>query len=105
MGGVIFVTIISLFHFFRNSQHPKKWSVSIWISSGNVNASVVVTGQCPQIYIKNSLRKTSLFVLFEHLPTGLLKYVWPFVTAQHEWVNNFLGFIWKNINEEVGKLV
>ena len=23
-GGVIFITIMSLFHFFRNSQHPEK---------------------------------------------------------------------------------
>ena len=52
MGEVIFLTIISLFHFFRNSQHPEKWSVSISISSGNVNASVVATCQCPQIYEK-----------------------------------------------------
>ena len=52
MGEVIFFTIISLFHFFRNSQNPEKWSVSIRISSGNVNASVVVTCQYPQIYEK-----------------------------------------------------
>ena len=50
--------------------------------------------------LKNSLRKTLLFVLFELLPTGLLKYVWPFVTTPHEWVNNFPGFFWKNINEK-----
>ena len=24
MGGVIFITAISLFHFFRKSQHPEK---------------------------------------------------------------------------------
>ena len=50
MGGVIFITIISLFHLFRISQHPGKWSVSIRNSSGNVNASVVVTCQYPQSY-------------------------------------------------------
>ena len=33
-------------------QHPQNWSVSIRISSGNVNASVVVTSQYPQIYEK-----------------------------------------------------
>ena len=54
---------------------------------------------------KNSLRKTSLFVRFGHLLTGLLKYVSPIVTTLHEWVNNFLCFIWNNINEKVGKLV
>ena len=52
MGGVIFITIISLFHFIRNNQYPEKWSVSIRISSENVNASVVDTCQYPQIYEK-----------------------------------------------------
>ena len=50
MWGVIFITIISLFNFFRNSQYPEKWSVSIRNSSGNLNASVVVNCQHPQIY-------------------------------------------------------
>ena len=54
MGGVIFFTIISLFHFFRNSQHSEKRSVSIRISPRNVNASVVVTCQYTQIYEKSS---------------------------------------------------
>ena len=27
-GGVMFITTLSLIHFFRNSQHPEKWSVS-----------------------------------------------------------------------------
>ena len=69
--------------------------------SGSVSQRQLNHGFCPthiimgdliwkfaKILWKNSLRKTSLFVL---------KYVWPFVTTQHEWVN-FLGFIWKNIN-------
>ena len=43
-----YVTTLLLFHFFRNSQHPEKWSVS----SGSVNASVVVTCQYCQIYEK-----------------------------------------------------
>ena len=43
-------------------------------------------------------------IFLELLPTGLLKYVWPFVTTQHEWANNFLDF-GKKINEKVGKLV
>ena len=38
-------------------QHTQNWSVSIRISSGNVNASVVVTSQYPQIYEKISLEK------------------------------------------------
>ena len=28
MGGVIFITALSLFHFFRNSQYPEKGSAS-----------------------------------------------------------------------------
>ena len=72
-GGSIFITTISLFHFFRNSQHPEKWSVSV----KNFFRKCECISSC---YLpissnlwKNSLRKTSLFVLFEHLPTGLLK--------------------------------
>ena len=49
-GGVIFITTLSLFHFFRNSKHPEKWSVSLRISTGNMNASGVVTCWYPQIY-------------------------------------------------------
>ena len=33
-------------------QYPQKWSVSIRICSGNLNASVVVTSQYPQIHEK-----------------------------------------------------
>ena len=54
MGEVIFITIISIFHFFRNSEHPEKWSVSISISSGNVHASVVANCRYHQIYEKTS---------------------------------------------------
>ena len=46
------ITTLSLFHFFRNSKHPEKWSVSFRIFSGNVNASVV-TYQYSQIYTFN----------------------------------------------------
>ena len=28
MGGVIFISTLSLFHFLKNSQHPEKWSIS-----------------------------------------------------------------------------
>ena len=58
MRRVTFITIISLFHFFRNSQHSQKCSVSIRISSGNMNASVVVNCQYPQIYEKIPSEKT-----------------------------------------------
>ena len=58
---------ITLFHFFRNSQHLEKGSVSVknffrkleYISSCNLPISSNV--------LKNSLRKVSLFVLFELL--------------------------------------
>ena len=43
LRGVIFINALSLLHFFRNSQHPEKGNVSLRISSGNVNASGVVT--------------------------------------------------------------
>ena len=113
---------ISLFHFFRNSQNPEKWSVSVKnffrkcecisscissvnafffrkcecisrISSGNVNASI------SSILLKNSLRKTSFWGLFELLPTGLYNCVWPFVTT-HEWANNFPGFLGRTLMEK-----
>ena len=105
LWGVIFITTISLFHFFRNSKHPEKWSVSV---KNFFRGCECISSCCLLIHsnlLKNSLRKTSLFVLFELLPTALLKYVWHFVTTQHEWVNNFPGFFWKNINGIVGKLV
>ena len=52
MGGVIFITTISLFHCFRSSQYPveKNEVFLVRISSGNVNVSVVVTCQYPQFY-------------------------------------------------------
>ena len=50
-GGVIFITTILLFHLFKNSQPAEKWGVSFKNFSGNVNASGVVTCQCPQIYL------------------------------------------------------
>ena len=52
MRGVIFITTIYLFHFFRNSQHSEKWMFLLRISSGNVNASGAVTCQYPQIDLK-----------------------------------------------------
>ena len=56
MGGVIFITKISL---FRSTQHlisletPNTQIIEVFllrISLGDVNASVVVTCQYPQIY-------------------------------------------------------
>ena len=74
-GGVIFISPISLFYFFRNSQHPEKWSVSV----KNFFRKCECISSCylpiSSILLKNSPRKTLLFVLFELLPTGLLKYL------------------------------
>ena len=53
------ITTISLFQFFWNTNILK--------------------------FIKEVLKENFTFVLFELLPTGLFKYVWPFVTTQHEW--------------------
>ena len=44
-----YITTLSFFHFFRNSQHPKSEVFLLRISLGHVNASVV-TCQYPQIY-------------------------------------------------------
>ena len=105
MGGVIRITIISLFHFIRNKQHPEKWSVSIRTSSENVNASIVFSRQYPQIYEKIPLEKLyslCFLSIYQQVCLGMYDLL---VTTQHEWVNNFLGLIWKNITEKVGKLV
>ena len=62
MGGVIFITTFP-FHFFRNSQHPEKWSVSL----KNFFRKCEYTRSC-YLLISSSLpkkcfRKFSLFVL------------------------------------------
>ena len=62
-GEVIFISTFSLFHFFRNSQHPEKRSVSFknffrkfeWIRSCYLPIFSNL--------LKKSLRKTLLFVL------------------------------------------
>ena len=92
-GGVIFSTAISLFHFFRNRQYPEKWSVSVKDFFRKCECIRSCYLPISAILLKNSLRKTSLFVFFELLPTCLFNYVWPFVTTQHEWANNFPGFL------------
>ena len=74
-GLIIFITTISLFHFFTNSQHPEKLSVSVKNFFRHQYLPI------SSILLKNPLRKTSLFVLCEILPTDLLKYVWPFFTT------------------------
>ena len=67
MGRVKFITTILLSHFFRNSQQPENEVFLLRMNQLLLPASI-------SILLKNSLRKTSLFVLFELLPTGLRKY-------------------------------
>ena len=64
MGGVIFITTLSLFHFFRNSQHPEKRSVSF----KNFFRKCACIRSCylpisSNSLIQKSFRKTSLLVL------------------------------------------
>ena len=50
MGGVIFITKPSLFHFLERANTQKSEVFLLRISSGNANISGVVTCQWPQIY-------------------------------------------------------
>ena len=70
MGSNIYyhIAMLSLFHFFINSQLPEKSSVFLRISSGNVNA-LVVTYQYPQIY-NSSFREEFLETLFKCIYLG-----------------------------------
>ena len=74
-GRVIFITIMSLFHFFRNSQHPEKWSVSFKNFFRKCECICSCYLPISSNLLEKSLRKTSLFVLFELLPTAFLRYV------------------------------
>ena len=60
---VIFITTLSWYHFFRNSQHPDKWGVSF----KNFFRKSVYIRSCYLLIASNLLkmtfRKTSLFVL------------------------------------------
>ena len=66
MGGVIFNTTLTLFHLFRNNQHPEYENISSCYLPISSNG------------LKKSLRKTLHFVL---LPTGLLKMTFCYHTA------------------------
>ena len=81
-GGVIFITAISLFHFFRNRQHPEKWSVSV--KDFFRKCECIRSCYLPIFAILLFALLLSLFVFFELLPTCLFNYVWPSVTTQHE---------------------
>ena len=70
MGGVKIIWGSNIYYYnfiISETANTQKSEVFLLrISSGNVNASVFVT--CYSNLFKNSLRKTSLFVLFELLP-------------------------------------
>ena len=69
-GGVIFITTLSLFHFFKNSQHPKKSSVSFTYFFRECEYIRSCCLLIPSNLLKKSFRKTSLFVL---TVTGVLE--------------------------------
>ena len=104
MGQVIFITTISLFHFSRNRQHPETG-----VSFKNFFRKCECIRSCYFPILSNllkiSLRKTSLFVLFELLPylqvcLGMCDLLLP-----HS-MNGLviLCFCYKNINKEVGEV-
>ena len=106
MVGVIFYQLqLHYFISLEASNTQKREVFLLRISSGNLNASGVVTCQYPQIYQKIlKKRKTSLFVLFEVLPTGLLQNIYE-LWLVHD-LNELIvcQFFRKNINEEVAEV-
>ena len=63
MGGVIFTTTVSLFHFLKNSQHPRKWSASFknfFTKFECIKSSYLAISSN---LLKTSFSKSSLFVL------------------------------------------
>ena len=52
MRGVIFITTTSYFVSLETASTRKSEVFMLRISSGNVNASVIMTCQYPQIYLK-----------------------------------------------------
>ena len=100
LGGAIFIIIISLFHFFRNSQHQENWKVSVKNFFRKCECISCCYLPIFSILLRNPLRKTSLFVLFELLPTGLFNYVWPFVTTQHKWAKHFPGLLARTLKKK-----
>ena len=68
--GVIFITTLSLFHFFRNSQHPEKWSVSFTIFFKKCEYIRGCYLPISSNLLKKSFRETSTFLL---TVTGVLE--------------------------------
>ena len=64
-GGVMFSTTLSLFHFFRNSQHPEKISVSFNKFFRKCECIRISWCYLPisSNLIQKAFRKTSIFVL------------------------------------------
>ena len=58
--GVIFITTVSLFHFFRNTQHPEKWNENLFRTCECISCYLPISSNL----LKESFRKTLPFVLF-----------------------------------------
>ena len=72
MRGVIFITATSYFVSLETASTRKSEVFVSRISSGNVNASVIMTCQYPQIYLKILKEKLRFLCFFVLLPTGLV---------------------------------
>ena len=75
------------------------------ISSGNVNASVVVTWQYPQIYLKIPQEKLHFLCFLSFYQQVFLNMYDLLLPYSMNWLIILWGFFWKNINEKLGKLV
>ena len=94
--GVIFVTTLSLFYFFRNRKHPQNWSVSF--------KNFFRKCECISCYLpissnllKKYFRKTSLFVLNV---TDLMEESVLLAAVSNYYCNSCDRTPWKNICEE-----
>ena len=81
MGGVVFITTISLFHFLETANTQKSEVFQLSISSGNVNASVVATCQYPQFYKKFPKKNFSMYDLL--LPHSMNRLIIFFFWQEH----------------------
>ena len=95
-GGVIFITTISLFYFFRNWKHPENWSVSFknfFRKCECIRCYLRISSNLPKKYF----RKTSLFVL---TVTGVMEESVLLAAISNYYCNGCDQIPWKNICEE-----
>ena len=64
MGGVTFVTTLSLFHLLRNSYHPEKRFFFEFLQEMGMHQELLYV-DILKFTIKKSFRKTSLSVLIQ----------------------------------------